>query len=171
MLGRACGSLVCSACSPYKSDIPFLQEEGGSRVCKNCFGLRTDIYAAPLKDDTPTRIMTQQSMAAGANGIFSPGDGRVIRRGSSTKSTTVPMDDPEVLAQIEKKLSYEYEAAYRYHRHTIHMISWLWHEVISNPPLFQENATPYPSWYRQDKFAATDDHGLAGGSGEENMDN
>lgn len=41
---RACGSLICSNCSPYKTNVPNIEEEGGSRVCTNCFGLKTDSF-------------------------------------------------------------------------------------------------------------------------------
>jgi hypothetical protein len=53
---RACGAIVCNACSPYRTAIPALNEEGGSRVCTSCFGLRpsaliTQVAGAP---STPT---------------------------------------------------------------------------------------------------------------------
>lgn len=41
---RACGSLVCHECSPYITNIPNLQEDKGSRVCRNCFGLKPGIF-------------------------------------------------------------------------------------------------------------------------------
>ncbi|KAJ1430950.1 hypothetical protein B484DRAFT_305487, partial [Ochromonadaceae sp. CCMP2298] len=34
---RACGLLVCHACSPYNTAVPGLAEFQGSRVCRNCF--------------------------------------------------------------------------------------------------------------------------------------
>lgn len=37
---RACGLLVCYSCTPYTTQVNNLFEEGGSRVCINCFGLR-----------------------------------------------------------------------------------------------------------------------------------
>jgi hypothetical protein len=37
---RACGAIVCNKCSPYRTIIPHLNEDGGSRVCKSCFGLK-----------------------------------------------------------------------------------------------------------------------------------
>lgn len=39
---RACGNVICSNCSPYKANIPTLDEIGGSRVCINCFGLKVN---------------------------------------------------------------------------------------------------------------------------------
>jgi hypothetical protein len=47
---RACGSVVCSACSPYQANIPTIEEVGGSRVCVNCFGLKVTVNG--LKQDT-----------------------------------------------------------------------------------------------------------------------
>jgi hypothetical protein len=39
---RACGNIICAACSPYKASIPTLYEPNGSRVCTNCFGLKVN---------------------------------------------------------------------------------------------------------------------------------
>lgn len=64
---RACGSLVCSYCSPYKSIIPSLdqqEEEGGSRVCNNCFGLKTDVFESVQPKAKIDRI---NSTANGSN--------------------------------------------------------------------------------------------------------
>lgn len=45
---RACGQLVCNSCSPYSTTIPTLEEDGGSRVCVNCFGLKPGLFT-PVK--------------------------------------------------------------------------------------------------------------------------
>ena len=42
---RACGGLVCHDCSPYLAVIPYVEEEKGSRVCKNCFGLKPGLIS------------------------------------------------------------------------------------------------------------------------------
>lgn len=39
---RACGNVICSTCSPYKANLPTLDEINGSRVCINCFGLKVN---------------------------------------------------------------------------------------------------------------------------------
>lgn len=44
---RACGLLVCSSCTPYTTVVNNLFEEGGSRVCVNCFGLRVQEPSSP----------------------------------------------------------------------------------------------------------------------------
>lgn len=44
---RACGALVCHACSPYVTTVPGLNEFGGSRVCINCFGLKPGVFGSP----------------------------------------------------------------------------------------------------------------------------
>jgi hypothetical protein len=49
---RACGALVCHACSPYTTTIPGLNEAGGSRVCADCFGLKPNVNS-PI--NTPTQ--------------------------------------------------------------------------------------------------------------------
>ena len=41
---RACGALVCHDCSPFITIVPHLDEEKGSRVCRNCFGLKPGIF-------------------------------------------------------------------------------------------------------------------------------
>jgi hypothetical protein len=41
---RACGLIVCTNCSPYRVNIPALDpESGGSRVCTDCFGLKSNM--------------------------------------------------------------------------------------------------------------------------------
>eukprot|EP01038_Epipyxis_sp_PR26KG_P006360 gene6360-8760_t len=42
---RACGMLICNNCSPYITNVPHLDEQGGSRVCVNCFGLKSEVVA------------------------------------------------------------------------------------------------------------------------------
>lgn len=46
---RGCGILVCSSCSPYKAVLTNFPESGGSRVCTNCFGLKSSKIITPLK--------------------------------------------------------------------------------------------------------------------------
>ena len=45
---RACGSLVCSSCSPYRAPVPgfslLSKETGGSRTCVDCFGLKSEVF-------------------------------------------------------------------------------------------------------------------------------
>ena len=52
---RACGSLVCGKCSPYNAVVPHLNEENGSRVCKNCHSLQAQgvPYGTPSANNSP----------------------------------------------------------------------------------------------------------------------
>lgn len=54
MIGRACGSIVCNSCSPFRTPLPGLNEEGGSRVCKSCFGLKPAAISAMDSPSSPT---------------------------------------------------------------------------------------------------------------------
>lgn len=45
---RACGLLVCYECSPFTAEIRHIEEKDGSRVCKNCFGLKPGVLT-PLQ--------------------------------------------------------------------------------------------------------------------------
>ncbi len=62
---RACGMLVCGGCSPFLTMIPQLEEENGSRVCKNCFGLKpglvstSPLSSGPSTPNTPTNNLQQ----------------------------------------------------------------------------------------------------------------
>lgn len=63
---RACGVIVCASCSPYRVNIPALEpESGGSRVCTDCFGLKsnmTSIYIfSGINQVTPTSSPLEQS--------------------------------------------------------------------------------------------------------------
>ncbi len=49
---RACGLLVCGGCSPFVTVIPQLEEENGSRVCKQCFGLKS-VPSSPVPATPP----------------------------------------------------------------------------------------------------------------------
>jgi hypothetical protein len=57
---RACGKLVCSKCSPFTTRLPNFEEEDGSRVCVECFGLK------------PAADSIVESSSAGAVGLASP---------------------------------------------------------------------------------------------------
>ena len=78
---RACGILVCGSCSPFKTHIPLLEEDGGSRVCINCFGLKCEVVAIKLAGkSTPVHV------PGGPENIFSPSvqpRGFVKRRSST----------------------------------------------------------------------------------------
>lgn len=60
---RACGSLVCSACSPYRAQLAnFTSEEGGSRCCTQCFGLKM----SSTQHTTATSVSASASASAPA---------------------------------------------------------------------------------------------------------
>jgi hypothetical protein len=58
--------LVCGKCSPYKTTLPKLREEGGSRVCKNCFGLRSpaDVYEVENSDGSVSKTASNSNSAS-----------------------------------------------------------------------------------------------------------
>eukprot|EP00603_Paraphysomonas_imperforata_P002902 CAMPEP_0114428252 /NCGR_PEP_ID=MMETSP0103-20121206/8824_1 /TAXON_ID=37642 ORGANISM="Paraphysomonas imperforata, Strain PA2" /NCGR_SAMPLE_ID=MMETSP0103 /ASSEMBLY_ACC=CAM_ASM_000201 /LENGTH=887 /DNA_ID=CAMNT_0001597451 /DNA_START=65 /DNA_END=2728 /DNA_ORIENTATION=+ len=81
---RACGLVVCSSCSPYRAQIPSLEEEDverkdnrpASRVCNNCFGLkiRSASNLAPkssslLENSSLPRSQQALLCSANANGV------------------------------------------------------------------------------------------------------
>ena len=64
---RACGSLVCSACSPYRAQLAnFTSEDGGSRCCTQCFGLKmssTQQVAVPSSSSSAPEASAQAASA------------------------------------------------------------------------------------------------------------
>lgn len=64
---RACGSLVCYQCSPYEANIPHI-EEGKSRVCKNCFGLKPglvdDLFDSSETDEAAEALLAPPAPVA-----------------------------------------------------------------------------------------------------------
>lgn len=70
---RACGNIVCEDCSPYQADVPSLNEEGGSRICRKCFhGLLKEQFVE-LKRYGSFDIKPDRSKALG-----SPKSGRKV---------------------------------------------------------------------------------------------
>lgn len=83
---RACGILVCSACSPFRAQLPNFEEENGSRVCVNCFGLRP---ATQHIVDTRSPLYRQQSRhpptrTKATSSLPKKGHGRVLHTPSET---------------------------------------------------------------------------------------
>jgi hypothetical protein len=74
---RACGALVCHACSPYVTSVPGLNEFGGSRVCINCFGLKPVTFtlpAGPPGSANSPSITTKASEVYKGSPVPSPGN-------------------------------------------------------------------------------------------------
>ena len=85
---RSCGHLVCYSCSPYNATIAvFAAEEPlGSRVCKNCFGLKAQVQASisvnpfdmnpnnyyPDSPHTSSSPVTGMNSAAYSSAVFAP---------------------------------------------------------------------------------------------------
>ena len=65
---RACGSVVCHGCSPYLADLPGLEESRGSRVCRNCFGLKPGALPAASEQLTPQ--LSPASTTMGGSSMF-----------------------------------------------------------------------------------------------------
>ena len=120
---RSCGSLVCAKCSPYLTAVPNVEEEGGSRVCVNCFGLKNDANSS-LNVLSPEKsvnhsIVSDNSCSTNSN---SSSIGTVRRRNiTSVKGkspVTLPIDalmrnDFELYEKLQEP---KYEEAYRYCR-------------------------------------------------------
>jgi hypothetical protein len=60
---RACGALVCHDCSPYLTNIPYVEEERGSRVCRNCFGLKPGLIS-PMSTGSISPMMSMNPEAS-----------------------------------------------------------------------------------------------------------
>jgi hypothetical protein len=134
---RACGLVVCHNCSKFKTVIQILMEEGGSRVCTNCFGLKVDIdpYYPKSPLTSPNGDNNGGSVSPRSSGKFSAIQQRkfvVIRRGkrsqvasdisstttTSSTSDTEPADETSVmfkkLQEFEQQQLPKYEEAYKY---------------------------------------------------------
>ena len=63
---RACGLVVCSDCSPFRAHISCLNEAQGSRVCRNCFGLKTEEFSVtPKRNSNDTTPLSQRRNSTG----------------------------------------------------------------------------------------------------------
>lgn len=138
---RACGSLVCSSCSPYKTPINFLNEEGGSRVCKNCFGIRktegfslpednsnNNIYIGGIagagrsnSDSSNTngynaaaRQLERQSLFKGTAGIFSPNEHRSADSHWNPNATAAVATDQSRISFLNSLDSFELNQLRKY---------------------------------------------------------
>lgn len=88
---RACGMVVCHKCSKYKTNIQVLQEEGGSRVCTNCFGLKVEVdpYFFPKSP-----ILSPDGLSPTSSGKYSAIQQRkfVVKRRNTNKASPMPSD-------------------------------------------------------------------------------
>lgn len=76
---RACGNLICHDCSPYLSNIAGIDEPKGSRVCVNCFGLKTPGTSPKLDHSKLNEIQNISNKSENQN---------INHIGSSNKSTS-----------------------------------------------------------------------------------
>ena len=95
---RACGILVCHACSPYITTVPGINEFGGSRVCINCFGLKPGLFGTPLSKQQPSgtgTVTTRASEMYKSSPMPSPGNSFSYRNSESMINNTMstPMSD------------------------------------------------------------------------------
>ena len=119
---RSCGSLVCAKCSPYLTAVPNIEEEGGSRVCVNCFGLKSEVTSAAPNAFSPEKSVNQSIVSDNSFSTNSNSStmGTVRRRNvTSAKGkspVTLPIDalmrnDFELYEKLQEP---KYEEAYRY---------------------------------------------------------
>lgn len=133
---RSCGSLVCAKCSPYMTTVPNIDEEGGSRVCVNCFGLKTEV-PSPRQFNSP-----QNSLAPsiGSESHESPLtlNGTVRRRNITSvhgkAQVTLPIDalmrnDFELYEKLQEP---KYEEAYRFVRLLLIRICFSRRKIFQN---------------------------------------
>ena len=103
---RACGSLVCSSCSPFTAYLPNFEEEDGSRVCRNCFGLKQ--ATSNIVERSPSRMSISGSNASsplgGLTSPLNPNDTMSSKAaGINAKSNTFTTSNPAVTARPSRK--------------------------------------------------------------------
>lgn len=84
---RACGLLVCHNCAPYFTSLPNIDEDNGSRVCINCFGLRGALaeeqaalqseVSPPVKDWRNTTMFSPEGGSQNGSFAVAPSGGVV----------------------------------------------------------------------------------------------
>lgn len=120
---RACGKLVCSKCSPFTVRLPNFEEEDGSRVCVECFGLKPSADSIVESSGNGSAILTSplapgDTMSTKAHGLVRRKDGSIVQKGGNntrpsrkalmSRQTQQLMDefqdDPvEVLERLEEE--------------------------------------------------------------------
>lgn len=98
---RACGNLVCSSCSPFIAYIPNFEEEDGSRVCRNCFGLKQS--TANIVERSPSRMSVSNSSSPLISPL-KPNDTMSTKAaGINSKMNTFTTANPSVTARPSRK--------------------------------------------------------------------
>ncbi len=98
---RACGYLVCSSCSPFLVQLPSFEEESGSRVCVQCFGLKQ-----PTANIVEVRSPLAAALNAAArspldsNSILSSKGSGTVRRADNLPNASIPPVRPSRKAII-----------------------------------------------------------------------
>jgi hypothetical protein len=121
---RACGALVCHDCSPYMTEIAVLNEERGSRVCKNCFCLKPGIFTPPSVAQSPNtseNTKLNSSNLPAKNLFKTPEESKGNTSSPSKRKSVKAIDTEEKMMQkyleemerIDKEQLPKYEEAYR----------------------------------------------------------
>lgn len=132
---RACGDLCCHDCSPYITEVPYLQEEKGSRVCKKCFGLKSDSPAiiAPIISSLPPQQQVSKVIDMPVTQLFNDDTDTTgtfsssVRRRSIISNRKPYLSSEEnllkkyndELERFESEQSFKYEEAYRMMRELV----------------------------------------------------
>lgn len=115
---RNCGHLVCSKCSPYVAEVEGFEEKGGSRVCTECFGLKSNVIQnyvvkstlgkssqliSPISSATPASPSANSSLntsiGALSSAYMSPADN--IRNSFKNRNSLTPNDSRQIVSHLE----------------------------------------------------------------------
>ncbi len=119
---RACGNVICSTCSPYKANIPTLDESNGSRVCVNCFGLKVNPnnlrHYAPLDefDSFETTSTSDDHASSTYSGGLNSGISPIERDLKNQEQSQLKREQKALSRQklIEASRKPQYLRAYRF---------------------------------------------------------
>lgn len=139
---RACGALVCGDCSPFITVIPVLNEDKGSRVCTNCFGLKSPIasqlrmatepetpainlFNSPIPNHNPNFKTPATNGIATNNNVNSSNNS--VATNPITRKKSIKMENEEKIMQkyldemekLDQQQLPKYEEAYRKMREII----------------------------------------------------
>lgn len=142
---RSCGYLVCHKCSPHQINVPNIEEDGGSRVCKNCFALKSESNSPK---STPSQKGDRESTPEHLNSPIGTVRRRLITSTSGKAAITLPIDalmsnDIELYEKLQEP---KYEEAYRCSRNIFFLKSW-----YSFTCLCQENAGDHSLGHLQEQ--------------------
>lgn len=101
---RACGALVCHGCSPYVTQVPSLNEFGGSRVCINCFGLKPGMFS-PTPDATKSNQDVDAYSICSNSPLPSPGNSFSASKRHSASFMSSITDDTTPIGSVRRPKS------------------------------------------------------------------